>query len=178
VKLRPLRPSQRSSRQAKDLCRQENRRSSSRPPSFPRETKHKYDNLFPDISSRHQKHALYRGGEAEYKRLKKAMLLDRTAALRSASWGKFQILGLNYHLAGKPTLSSFIGAMFQSERAHLDAFCAFVTSRGLVTALRSHDWASFALKYNGQEYYKKHYDRRMQEEYDRARAAGPQVAAR
>jgi hypothetical protein len=106
------------------------------------------------------------------------MLLDRTAALRSASWGKFQILGLNCQLAGEANLSSFVGAMFQSERAHPDAFCAFVTSRGLVTALRSHDWASFALKYNGPECYKKHYDRRMQEEYDHARATGPQVAAR
>jgi len=145
---------------------------------FSRETEHKYDHLFPDISSRHQKRALYRGGEDEYKRLKKAMLLDRTAALRSASWGKFQILGLNFHMAGQPSLSSFIGAMFQSEGAHLDAFCAFVTSRHLVTALRSHDWASFAERYNGTGYSEKHYDRRIKEEYDRARAAGPQVAAR
>jgi N-acetylmuramidase len=97
------------------------------------------------------------------------MLVDKTAALRSASWGKFQVVAMNYKLAGKPDLASFISAMFQSEGAQLDAFCAFVTSKGLVKALRSHDWASFALGYNGPEYYKKHYDRRMHEEYNRAR---------
>jgi N-acetylmuramidase len=79
---------------------------------FSRETKHKYDYLFPDISSRHQNRALYRGGEGEYKMLKKAMLLDRIAALRSASWGKFQILGLNCQMAGEANLSSLVGAMF------------------------------------------------------------------
>jgi hypothetical protein len=145
---------------------------------FSRETQHRYDHLFPDISSRHQNHSLYRKGAAEYHRLEKAMLLERTAALRSASWGKFQIVAMNHKLAGQPDLTSFISAMFQSEGAQLDAFCAFVTSKGLVKALRSHDWASFAFGYNGPEYYKKHYDRRMREEYDRARGGAVHATTR
>ncbi len=105
------------------------------------------------------------------------MLLDRTAALRSASWGKFQILGRNCKHAGHANLDSFIGAMFKGERAHLDAFCAFVTTIGLVDAMRKHDWKAFAAGYNGKKYYKKHYDKRIEEEFIRAKG-GTHVASR
>jgi len=105
------------------------------------------------------------------------MLLDRTWALNSASWGKFQILGINSKLAGHQDLSSFITAMHKSERAHLDAFCAFVRSKKLVTALQTHDWAAFAFGYNGRGYAEKHYDRRIKEEFDRAKS-GSHVSSR
>ena len=83
--------------------------------------------------------------------------------------GKFQILGINAKAAGYPDVNSFITAMCQSERAHLDAFCAFVTSKKLVSALQTHDWATFAFGYNGRGYAEKHYDRRIHEEYDKAK---------
>ncbi len=140
---------------------------------FSKFTKHVYDPLFPDVSTRHQAPGLYKGGEPEYLRLMKAMLLDRSAALRAASWGKFQILGFNCKAAGSPDLESFITAMFQSERAHLDAFCALVRTNGLVKALKNHDWAGFAAGYNGPEYWKKHYDRRIKEEFEKAQSQKP-----
>ncbi len=142
---------------------------------FAQDTHHKYDQLFPDISSAKWDPSLYRGGEHEYHRLRKGMLLDRTAALRSTSWGKFQILGKNCRAAGHVTLDSFVVAMCQSERAHLDAFCAFVTSEGLVDALRKQDWKTFARGYNGPHYDKKHYDLRIEDEYNRAKS-GTRVA--
>lgn len=138
---------------------------------FSGQTAGKYDRLFPDISSPKFDRSLYRGGGQEYHRLRKAMLLDKTSALSSASWGKFQILGINCKLAGHQDLNSFIGAMHRSERAQLDAFCAFVRSRKLVTALQTHDWAAFAFGYNGRGYAEKHYDRRIKEEFDKAKGA-------
>ncbi|AEV34229.1 Protein of unknown function (DUF3380) [Owenweeksia hongkongensis DSM 17368] len=39
--------------------------------------------------------AHYKGGKGEYDRLQKAMNIDKKAAIYSASWGKFQILGEN-----------------------------------------------------------------------------------
>jgi N-acetylmuramidase len=68
---------------------------------FSKNTRHAYDYVFPEISSRHWNRALYRGGEREYPRLMKAMLLDRAAALKSASWGRFQVMGFNHSLAGE-----------------------------------------------------------------------------
>src|SRR5262245_45553777 len=67
---------------------------------FSRHTGHKYDLVLPDISSRKWNKSLYKGGEAEYDRLEKAMAFDRTAALKSASWGRFQIMGFNHASCG------------------------------------------------------------------------------
>ena len=36
----------------------------------------------------------YKGGAGEYERLAEAIALNREAALKSASWGMFQILGV------------------------------------------------------------------------------------
>ena len=50
----------------------------------------------PDIVYPTWNRAKYKGGELEWTRLKRAMVIDREAALKSASWGLFQIMGLNY----------------------------------------------------------------------------------
>lgn len=133
---------------------------------FSKNTHHKYDLFFPDISSRHWNRALYRGGQREYPRLQKAMLLDRSTALGAASWGRFQILGSNHSAAGTPSLEDFISAMFRSEGAQLDAFVAFLKSTRLDEALRQHDWATFAGGYNGPKYSERHYDLRIKEQYE------------
>ena len=53
---------------------------------FSRETQHRFDNSNPDISNQ-QPGGYGAGGAAQYDRLQRAAALDRTAALRSASWG-------------------------------------------------------------------------------------------
>jgi hypothetical protein len=111
---------------------------------------------------------LYRGGEGEYPRLKKAMILNRDAALQAASWGRFQIMGMNHSPAGEPTIQGFISAMFRSEGAQLDAFVAFVKSTGLVDALKKRDWATFAKGYNGPGYIERRYDLRIKSAFERA----------
>src|SRR5690349_16354590 len=63
---------------------------------FSRLTGGKYDTSHPHISSRSWNRSLYKGGAAEHGRLDEAVALNRTAALQSASWGRFQILGSNW----------------------------------------------------------------------------------
>src|SRR5688572_2845500 len=59
---------------------------------FSRLTKGKFDAGHPDISN--GKWGGYgAGGAHQYDRLGRAIALDRDAALRSASWGLFQIMG-------------------------------------------------------------------------------------
>ena len=94
----------------------------------------------------------------EQARLKRAIELDREAAMMSASWGKFQIMGFNHLLAGHGTIGEFVTAMYKSEREHLMAFVSFVQKTGLSASLRHHDWAAFAKGYNGAGYASNGYD--------------------
>lgn len=130
---------------------------------FSRYTKGKYDKTHPDIS--HPKAGGYIGGAAEHERLAKAAALDRNAALLSASWGLFQIMGFNYPSCGFTTLQKFINAMYRSEKDHLLAFLEFVGQNGLVELLRKHRWAEFARLYNGPDYKKNKYDEKLAAAY-------------
>ncbi|MBV9889428.1 MAG: N-acetylmuramidase family protein [Rhizobacter sp.] len=114
----------------------------------------------------------------QYGKLEEAYGLDADAALRSASWGRFQIMGDNCKAAGFASVREFVIALTQSEAAHLDAFVAFVGSdRGMAEALRTKDWASFARRYNGSGYAKNDYDNKIKQSYDRfAAQAAPTPA--
>ena len=99
--------------------------------------------------------------QAEQDRLQRAMKLDREAALKSASWGKFQIMGFNHAMVGFPAVQAFVNAMYESEAAQLQAFVRFVLTAGLAPSLRRGDWKGFALGYNGPGYAENHYDTRL-----------------
>lgn len=101
----------------------------------------------------------------QHNRLQKAVELDRVAALKSASWGKFQVMGFNYKISGFNSLQEFITAMYKSERGHLMAFVAFVKHRRLDDELRNLDWAGFAYGYNGSGFRTNRYDEKMAAAY-------------
>jgi hypothetical protein len=115
----------------------------------------------------------------QYGKLREAYGLDAEAALRSASWGRFQIMGDNCRAAGHPSVREFVCALTQTEAAHLDAFVAFVCSdKVMAEALRKKDWATFARRYNGPGYAKNDYDGKLQRAYERfAAEAAPMPAA-
>lgn len=115
---------------------------------FSRHTGGRFDKTNPGISN--PKRGGYGSESRQHGRLQEAAALDRDAALMSASWGKFQILGENYRQAGFDTLQAFVNAMYASEREHLRAFVAFVTAdKRLLRALRAKDWTAAATIYNG-----------------------------
>jgi hypothetical protein len=127
---------------------------------FSRLTQRKFDRTNPDISSRAP--GGYKGGQAEHGRLNQAAVLDRTAALKSASWGKFQILGQNFQRAGFKTLQEFINATYHSEQQQLKAFVGFIKAdKRLLKAIRNLDWQVFASVYNGPAYRNNRYDEKM-----------------
>lgn len=133
---------------------------------FSKHTRGIFDKSHPNISSPSWNRALYaRGANAdernkgEHKRLHEAVLLNRPAALKSASWGKFQILGENYGACGYDDLQEFVTDMYESEAAQLDAFVEFISrDTRLLAALRSSDWKTFARAYNGPAYAENQYD--------------------
>jgi len=134
---------------------------------FSKFTGHKYDHVLPDISSRKWNKNLYKGDEAEYNRLEKAMAFDRAGALKSASWGRFQIMGFNYASAGYASVEDFVAAMHQSEARQLEAFLAFLRASHLDDELRDKKWAQFAAGYNGKSYAENQYDVKLKKAYER-----------
>ncbi|MEW6128926.1 MAG: N-acetylmuramidase family protein [Acidobacteriota bacterium] len=144
---------------------------------FSRLTKHAYDKCAPDISSKSWNKKLYKGGEAEYDRLEKAMALDRAAALQSASWGRFQIMGFHYAKLGYTTVDDFIVAMYQSEGRHLEAFVSFIKAANLTKSLTDKNWADFARGYNGAGYAENQYDTKLKKAYDKYAAEIAKSAA-
>ncbi len=107
----------------------------------------------------------YLGYGQEHLRLQEAVELDRESALKSASWGRFQIMGFNYKLCGFKTLQKFINAMYRSEKDQLNAFVKFIQSVKLQDELQELDWSGFARAYNGKNYWKHNYDERLEKAY-------------
>lgn len=110
----------------------------------------------------------YAGGTAEHQRLANARLIDDRAALESASWGAFQIMGLHWQRLGFASVHAFVAAMSRDESEHFSAFARFIeTDPALHKALQERKWATFARRYNGPDYQRHLYDARLQRAYQR-----------
>ena len=133
---------------------------------FGRLTGHRWDRTHPNVSAPSWNRRLYGAlGAHQYDRLGKAMKLDETAALEAASWGMFQILGLNHGTCGFHTVQDMVNAFVKGEPEQLNGFVAFCKANGLDKRLRAHDWARFALGYNGPGYRDNAYDTKLAAAY-------------
>jgi N-acetylmuramidase-like protein len=133
---------------------------------FSRLTKRKYDRSHPHLSSRYWDRELYSATSVgEHKRMEEAAKLDRSAALQSASWGRFQLMGFNWAVCGFASLQDFVNGMYHSEGKQLDGFVAYVIHRRLDDELREHRWAELAFGYNGPAYAENDYDGRLHRAY-------------
>lgn len=104
-------------------------------------------------------------GQNQHRKLAEAAKLNRNAALQSASWGVFQVMGFNWRVCKYESLQEFINAMYRSERDHLDACIRYIEGAGLTKALREKNWAAFARGYNGPGYAKNKYDTKLAAAY-------------
>lgn len=140
---------------------------------FGRLTEHQWDAAYPNISSSSWDRSLYgAAGAHQYDRLGQALALDEDAALQSASWGMFQILGLNFAECGFASVTDYVTSICTGEGAQLAAFCAFCQKSGFDRYLRTHDWTGFALAYNGPGEASNGYDTKLSAAYRRRAAAG------
>ncbi|WP_206678896.1 N-acetylmuramidase family protein [Pseudomonas sp. SST3] len=122
-----------------------------------------HDTAHPDVSNSS------RGGygrfSEQYKKLVKAYELNSSAALKSASWGKFQIMGRYYQNAGYTSVEEFVRELSTSEKNHLKAFVSFIKADNrLAKAIVEKDWLSFAKAYNGPA--QQGYDKKMEAHYN------------
>lgn len=122
----------------------------------------KYSKAHPGISTKG------RGGyglfSAQYGRLHEAYLLDKSAALKAASWGRFQIMGEYHKMAGFTSVQQFVLAMTKSEANHLTAFVNYILNKPKAhRGLKALQWTTFAQGYNGEN--QKGYDVKIKAEY-------------
>jgi hypothetical protein len=135
---------------------------------FRAETKGAYNQSNPDLTAPFRSELQ----RASYKKdqwdvIRAAFALDPDAAVKSASWGMFQVLGSNALDAGWTTLEQFVKDMFTSEAQHMRAFLGFCKHNKLTRYLATHDWAAFARGYNGPHYTDFSYDTKMATAYAR-----------
>lgn len=130
---------------------------------FRKRTNAEFDTSHPDLSS--STPGGYKGGAAEYERLSRAIKLNKIAAIESASWGAFQIMGYHHQSLGFADVDAFCSSICDSEDNHLSAFVSFVTLNKLDDELCRRDWIGFARGYNGPAYLKNHYDTKLRAAY-------------
>ena len=107
----------------------------------------------------------YLGGDKEYIRLANAMNINQAAALKSASWGMFQVMGMNYAQCDCKDIDEFVGKMRSSSEDQLMLTIRFLKNNRLCGALNNHNWASFARSYNGPSYAANKYDTKLAQAY-------------
>jgi hypothetical protein len=107
--------------------------------------------------------------QEEKARLATACTLDRTAALMSASWGMFQIMGFNFATCGFKTVQQYVSAVCKDENEQLAAFTQFIIHSRLDDELREKRWADFARLYNGSGYAQNQYDVKLAKAYEQAK---------
>lgn len=169
---------------------------------FHRLTQGKHDKVNPDISwpapykkSKYlnQRNAKMHDGQVDrddiydnkqdYLRLVNAYRLDKEAALKSASWGKFQIMGANYAICGQPAVEVFVQKMCKNEVWQIELLSQFIRHKprvwkdpknksigkeiSLWNAVKTKNWHAIAFNYNGPGYKRDNdYDRLLEEAYE------------
>ena len=120
----------------------------------------------------------YAGGAAEYNRLAIARRINEAAALESASWGLFQIMGYHWQAMGYASVNDFVTRQDTNEGEQLDALVRFLgVNQPLLSALRGQKWAAFAKGYNGSDYAANLYDVKLARAFEQFQKMHPEEAA-
>lgn len=141
------------------------------PHVFHRETGGRFSKTHPHLSYAKWRTGAYGASSTQHHKLQEAALLDREAALKSCSWGMFQLMGFNWKMMGYTNLQDFVTEMYASNRAQLDGFMRFIKAAGLQAHLRSRNWAAIARVYNGAGYATHGYHTKMAAAYKRLKGS-------
>ena len=146
--------------------------------AFHRLTGGRFAQQAPNLSYAKWDRTQYSGSLAgEWQRLEAACALDRPAALQSASWGMFQIMGFNYAYCGCGDVEAFVAQQHAGADAQLACFARFIERPPYLAALRDKQWTAFAAAYNGPAHAKNRYADKMAAAYAKL-ARKPRPAAR
>ena len=121
----------------------------------------------PDIIYPRWERSHYRGGAGEWERFGCASAICHGAAIESASWGLFQNMGFHWKTCGCSSPEDFAELMSRSEGEQMKLAMRFLQKTGIAEWLKTKDWSTFALRYNGSGYKANRYDTRLQRAYEK-----------
>lgn len=113
--------------------------------------------------------AIYGTEKEQFKKIDEAKKIDNDSAIKSCSWGKFQVMGKYYnYLYESP--AEMEEAMNMCEVQHFAYFKVYlkdVVGSAIITAMKNKNWAKIAELYNGPDYAVKKYHINMDKEYNK-----------
>lgn len=107
--------------------------------------------------------------ESSWDKLTNAACADFWAAFSSASWGKFQIMGMHWQSLGYQSPRAMAYGMTRSEAAHYEALVRFIEKNGLKDEMRAISTnpdanRPFCKAYNGPNYEQNDYHNKLARE--------------
>lgn len=118
---------------------------------------------------------------ARWALLARAASIDHKAAHESVSWGLGQVMGAHWAWLGYADVDALVAEARAGVAGQAALMARYIDKAGLTDAIRRRDWAAFARGYNGPNYKRQGYDRKIAAAYARyadgapAETAGPPV---
>lgn len=110
-----------------------------------------------------------------YAMLRRAMAIDRDAAIMSCSWGVGQVMGSHWQWLGYKSAWHFYTEVSASVIGQVEVMLRYIEKAGLTDELQRQDWAAFARGYNGPKYAKYGYHTKLRAAYRRQNASDPRT---
>lgn len=105
--------------------------------------------------------------QARYNLLEEAAEIDRQAAYAACSWGIGQVLGENAEWLGYDSPEALAQEAMSGVAGQVRLMLRYVERAGLLEAMNSRDWVTFARVYNGPGYARNGYHTKLEAAYRR-----------
>jgi hypothetical protein len=98
---------------------------------------------------------------ARWALLARAAAIDHKAAHESVSWGVGQVMGAHWAWLGYADVDALVAEARAGVGGQAALMARYIDEAGLTGAIRRRDWPAFARGYNGPDYKRHGYDRRI-----------------
>ncbi len=102
-----------------------------------------------------------------------AKSINKMQAYKATSFGIAQIMGFNHEIIGYKSVEDMVNDFMQGEDAQVRGFIKFLEKSGAGKHLIDKNWQNFAKIYNGPDYKKHDYDKRVEAWYQKHKAFKP-----
>ncbi|MBP0439286.1 N-acetylmuramidase family protein [Tianweitania sediminis] len=113
------------------------------------------------------------GQASRWAMLDRAAAINRKAAYESVSWGIGQVMGAHWQWLGYASVDALVDQCRESPAGQIAVMLRYIEKAGLASALNALDWPTFARGYNGPQFAKSGYDKKLAAAFKRHKAACP-----
>ncbi|UUP19489.1 N-acetylmuramidase domain-containing protein [Nitratireductor thuwali] len=118
-----------------------------------------------------------RSQAARWDMLKRAARIDAQAAFESASYGVGQVMGAHWQRLGYASVADLVEEARRSALGQIELMVKYIVKFGLLDELQRKDFTAFARGYNGPQFARYGYHKKMAKAYARISGRSPVSAA-